>query len=88
MKMTKNQRIKVAIKLAFAGGIIVGVIVGGLIGNAIGSGKLKIELPKQEQPCYAVQCDCIERDAYGRVKPYKDKNYHCGLHGHNCEYGE
>ena len=82
--MTK-ERIKTAIKVAFTTGAIIGSIAGSLIGYGVGTGKLHIELPEQEEPCYAVQCEC--KDIWGNPVSYT-KHYHCGLHGHDCEYGE
>jgi hypothetical protein len=84
--MTRKERTMKAIKVAFTTGAIIGSIAGSLIGYGVGTGKLHIELPEQQEPCYAVQCDCVERDIYGHEIP-KAKNWHCGVHGHDCEYG-
>jgi hypothetical protein len=80
----KKQKIKQALTIVFVTGCIVGGITGGIIGYLFGTGIL--QLPEPTEPCYAVQCDCIERDIYGHEIP-KSKNWHCGLHGHDCEYG-
>ena len=79
-----RKRIEQAIRIAFGAGTIVGIICGSIIGFNIGAGNIK--LPEQKEPCYGVYCDCIELDIYGHEIP-KTKHWHCGVHGHDCEYG-
>lgn len=79
------KRIKKAIKIAFVTGAIIGSMAGSIIGYSIGAGKLNAELPEQQEQCYAVQCDCV--DVWGKPVSYT-KSYHCGLHGHDCIYGQ
>ena len=67
--MSKTKRIKVA----FTAGIIVGVVASSMVGYGIGSGKL--QLPKKQESCYAVECNCNFNSAW-----------HCGIHYHECDY--
>ena len=78
----RKERIKRAIKAAFTTGVVIGSIVGSIIGYCIGAGKL--QLPEQKEQCYAKQCNC--KDIWGNPVSYN--NYHCGVHGHECSYGE
>ena len=70
------------------GGITVGGICGGIL---VKTGVLEVPTTKieQEEPCYPVAClpdECY--DSFHRPMSIQSgKSYHCGLHGHDCEYG-
>jgi hypothetical protein len=90
--VTTRDELKKVLWKVLATGIVIGIIVTSTIFGAI---LVKtevitlpeIKIPKQEEPCYAVACEC--KDIHGNyVWIYGGKRYHCGLHQHDCEYGE
>lgn len=79
--MTKTERIKVAIKVAFTTGILIGSIGGSAIGYNVGAGN--IQLPEKEKSCYLIECVHYDREPDGTI--VYEKEGCCGEHGHNCE---
>lgn len=70
------------------GGITVGGICGGILVKAgiVEVPTIEINLPEQEEPCSAEKCDCYD-SFHNPIAIQSGKNYHCRLHGHDCEYG-
>jgi hypothetical protein len=85
--MNKRERIKTALKVAFATGFIAGSISFGIFGYNVGAGN--IELPEIEfhlpenNPCYPRECTHYSREIIGGAMIY-EKDCCCGTHGHDC----
>ena len=79
--MKRTERIKAAIKVAFATGIVIGGIAGVGIGYHIGTGDIK--LPEKTEKCIPHKCEHYTREVIGGKIVY-EKFYCCGTHGHDC----